>query len=125
MSRTAQTSSRRRESVLNVYSLAFAAFLFISPWLFSYSHERAKIDLWISGLAVVIIAVAAIVAYANWKEWLKFLLGVWLIVSPWILGFAHTKAMHVSIAVGIGIAFVSLVELLVVYDAATDRLPSQ
>lgn len=124
MFRTAQTSGWRRESVLDVYSLCFAAFLFISPWLFAYSHERARIDLWISSLAVVILAAAAIVAYANWKEWLNSLLGVWLIVSPWILGFAHTKAMHVSIAVGIGVAFVSLIELLLVYDAPTEHLPS-
>lgn len=124
MSGTAQTSGWRRESALDVYSLCFAAFLFISPWLFSYSYERAKIDLWISSAAVVIIAIAAIVAYANWKEWLNSLLGAWLIVSPWILGFAHTKAMHVSIAVGVGIAFVSLIELLLVYEAPAEHLPS-
>jgi len=57
---------------------------------------------------------AAIIGYANWKEWLTVLLGAWLIVSPWMLGFAHTKAMHFSIATGVLVAFMAAIELLLV-----------
>jgi len=48
------------------------------------------------------------------------LLGIWLVVSPWILGFAHTRAMHFSIGIGVLIAFLSALELFLLYDAASD-----
>jgi SPW repeat len=104
----------RSESVLDVYNLCFAAFLFASPWLFAFASRNGKLDDWISSAAVAAIAIAAIVGYANWKEWLNILLGAWLIVSPWVLGFAHTKAMHFSIATGILVAFMATIELILV-----------
>jgi hypothetical protein len=38
-------------------------------------------------------------------------------VSPWLLGFAHTRAMHFSIGVGIVIAFLAVLDLWLHYDA--------
>jgi hypothetical protein len=107
----------RHESALDFYTVAFGLFLFVSPWLFAYADEEARIDLWASGAAIAMISAAAIVAFADWEEWLNLLLGAWLIVSPWALGFTHTRAMHVSIAVGALVAFVAALELwLVKYE---------
>jgi len=40
-----------------------------------------------------------------------------LIASPWVLGFAHTRAMHVSIGLGAMVAFIAALELwLVSYE---------
>ena len=47
---------------------------------------------------------------------MKAALGLWLIAAPWILGFAHASAMHVSIAMGVAITFFALLELWVVHD---------
>ena len=102
---------RRQSMVLDLYNLVFAVFLLVSPWLFSYVRESARIDTWASGGAVAVLAIAAIITYANWKEWLNLLLGAWLIVSPWVLGFTHTWAMHVCIGVGIAVALVAATEL--------------
>lgn len=104
----------RSESILDIYNLTLATFLFVSPWLFAYARGNAQLDIWISSAAVAVTAVAAILAYANWKEWLNVLLGAWLIVSPWVLGFTHTRAMHFSIGIGIAVAFMAIVELLAV-----------
>lgn len=112
------------DSVLDVYNLFFAAFLFVSPWLFAYAQENARLDIWVSSAAIGVTAIAAILAYANWKEWLNVLLAAWLIVSPWLLGFAHTRAMHFSIGIGLAVAFVAVVELLVVNLRPTDNSPS-
>ena len=107
----------RRESALDCYTVAFGLFLFVSPWLFAYANEGVRIDLWTSGAAIAAMSVAAIVAFARWEEWLNLLLGFWLIASPWALGFAHTRAMHVSIAIGALVAFFAALELwLVKYD---------
>ena len=48
----------------------------------------------------------------------NLLLGIWLIASPWALGFAHTRAMHFSIGVGVTVAFLAALELWLVYDAS-------
>ena len=55
-------------------------------------------------------------ARSGGDEWLKAALGLWLIAAPWILGFAHASAMHVSIAMGVAITFFALLELWVVHD---------
>jgi hypothetical protein len=107
----------RRESALDLYNLVLAAILLITPWLFTLTNKTARIDLWASSLAVILISLAAITAFARWEEWANLLLGIWLIASPWILGFAHTRAMHFSIGVGVVIAFLAALELFLLYDA--------
>ncbi len=107
----------RRESVLDLYNLLLAAVLFVSPWLFKLTNSVGKVDLWATGAVIAVISMAAIFAYANWEEWANFLLGLWLIASPWILGFAHTRAMHFSIGVGVAVAFMAALELWLQYDA--------
>ena len=120
----AKISKWRSESILDIYNFSFATFLFISPWLFAYTLEIARIDIMASSLVVALTAISAILAYANWKEWLNVMLGGWLIVSPWVLGFAHTRAMHFSIGIGIAVAFVAVTELLAVNYLPTPNPPS-
>jgi hypothetical protein len=107
----------RRESALDLYNLVLAAILLASPWLFTLTNTTARIDLWASSLAVIAISLAAIAAFAKWEEWANLLLGIWLIASPWILGFAHTRAMHFSIGIGLAITFLAALELFLLYDA--------
>jgi hypothetical protein len=108
----------RPESALDLYNLGLAIFLLISPWLFARANGTAAVDLRASGAVIAILSLAAIVAFANWEEWINLLLGLWLIVSPWVLGFAHTRAMHFSIGVGATVAFLAALELWLVYDAS-------
>lgn len=124
MSGTSQMTTRppkwHSEAVLDIYNLFLAALLLVSPWIFAYAREIARTDIWVSGAAIALIAVAAIFSYANWREWLNVLLGVWLIASPWLLGFAHTKAMHFSIGI---VALMALTELLIVNYPSTENPP--
>ena len=50
------------------------------------------------------------------EEWANLLVGCWLIVSPWLLGFAHTRAMHFSIVAGAVVAFMAVLELWLEYE---------
>lgn len=108
----------RSESVLDLYNVVLAAVLFVSPWLFRLNNGTAMKDLWITGAAIVAISLAAIVAYANWEEWANFLVGIWLVASPWILGFAHTRAEHFAIGFGAAITFLAALELWLMYEKA-------
>jgi SPW repeat len=108
---------RRRESVLDVYTLFVGLLLALSPWFVAYVHHQASTDIWISGLIVALSSVAAIVAFSDWEEWLNLALGGWLIASPWLLGFPHTKAMHIAIGGGAVIVYIAALELwLIHYD---------
>lgn len=111
----------RRESVLDIYNLLLAFFLFFTPWLFAYASEGAKVDLWASSALIAVISFTTFFVFANWEEWLNLLLGIWLVGSPWVLGFAHTRAMHYSIGVGAVVAFIAALEIWLVYDASIER----
>lgn len=113
----------RRESVLDIYNLVLALFLFVSPWLFAYASPDAKIDFWASGALIAVVSLVTFVAFSGWQEWLNLLLGTWLVVSPWILGFTHTRAMHYSIGIGAVVAFMAALEIWLVYDASSERRP--
>src|SRR5215470_19223722 len=35
------------------------------------------------------------IALSNrWQDWLNLILGAWLFISPWVLGFANTAAVN-------------------------------
>jgi SPW repeat len=108
----------RSESVLDLYNILLALILFIAPWFFAHASRAAVVDLRSSSAAIIILSLAAIIAFSIWEEWVNVLLGVWLIVSPWLLGFAHTRAMHYAIAIGAAIAFFAALDLWLRYEAA-------
>lgn len=112
----------RHEAALDFYNLFLGLFLFVSPWLFAIAGGEVRNEIWASGALIALVSLAAIVAFAEWEEWLTLALGLWLVVSPWVLGFAHTRAMHVSIAVGAIVAFVAAIEIWLIHEARTSRL---
>ena len=96
-----------RGAILDAYNLSVAAFLFVSPWLFAYASGAARIDFWASSALIAVVSAAAMAAFYDWEEWLNLSVGVWLISAPWILGYAHSRAMHISIGVGIIVAYLA------------------
>lgn len=114
----------RREAVLDLYNLLLALVLFASPWLFALQNPAARLDLSLSGALIAALSLGAIAAYASWEEWSNLVLGAWLVVSPWLLGFPHTRAMHFSIGLGAAVAFLAALDLWLRYDAAhPDQVP--
>lgn len=117
---------QERETVPDVYNLFLAAVLFISPWLFKLTNSQGKIDLWVTSAIIVVLSLAAIIVYRDWEEWINVLMGVWLIASPWLLGFPHTRAMHLSIGFGVVIVLLALLDLFLHYEKRhPDEAPSE
>ena len=96
-----------RAFVLDVYTFVLAIFLFVSPWLFAYANTVVRLDFWASGALIAVVSVAAITAFSQWEEWLNLALGIWLAAAPWLLGYAHSRAMHVSVGAGIIVAYLA------------------
>jgi hypothetical protein len=110
----------RRETILDVYNLALGGFLLAAPWLFSYAGATARADDWVSSAIVIASSAAALLAFSEWEEWVSVIVGLWVVASPWLLGFQHTRAMAVNVAVGLAIAYMSALELwLIHYDPAS------
>jgi SPW repeat len=107
---------QERETAPDVYNLFLAAVLFISPWLFKLTNSQGKIDLWVTSATIIVLSLAAIIAYRDWEEWINVLMGAWLIGSPWLLGFPHTRAMHLSIGFGVVIVLLALLDLFLHYE---------
>ena len=112
---------QKKSAILEVYQLVLAVFLFVSPWLFAFAHGSLRIDTWVSAALVAIISFVALIAFRDWEEWINCILGLWIAVSPWVLGFQHTRAMFVNLAVGILIAYLAMLELWLTHY----RSPSQ
>jgi hypothetical protein len=59
----------------------------------------------------VVLSIAALAAFTVWEEWINLVVGLWLIVSPWVLHFAGTTAMYVSVVIGALVALLAAIEL--------------
>lgn len=89
-------------------TLALGLWIFASPWIFGRilaAQAPGQVlagvwSLWLSGLAVLFVAGMALSAFRVWQEWTILALGVWLLVSPWILGFgiSATVAWNVTVS---------------------------
>lgn len=70
-------------------NLLLGVWLFLSPWLLGFADISAA--LWnalVFGALIVALAALAIVEYHDWEEWADMAIGLWVAVSPWVLGFA-------------------------------------
>ncbi|HET6839516.1 MAG TPA: SPW repeat protein, partial [Bradyrhizobium sp.] len=65
----------------------------------------------IAGLAIAGLAIAALAAFAVWEEWLNLIVGLWVLISPWVLGFQGTNAMTVHVVIGAAVAMLAAIEL--------------
>jgi hypothetical protein len=68
-----------------------------------------------------VISFVALVAFRDWEEWINRILGLWIALSPWILGFQHTAAMFVNVAVGFLVAYLALLELWVIHYGSSSE----
>jgi hypothetical protein len=96
----------------DVANLILGAVLFFSPWMFGFAGTTAAENANIAGIVIAVLAIAALAAFAVWEEWLNLIVGLWTLVSPWVLGFSGTtKAMTVSVIVGALVAILAAVEI--------------
>jgi hypothetical protein len=84
--------------------------LVLSPWAVRYSGEIVpSANAVVIGVALVAAALGAVLVPQAWEEWTEAVLGLWLIVSPWALGFSgQADARLMAIATGIVVAVLAL-----------------
>lgn len=77
--------------------------LVISPFVLGFVSQTALVNNVILGLAVGIFAlIRAATQRAAWLDWINVVLGVWLIISPFALGFLDsTGALWNNVVLGV------------------------
>ena len=109
------TSNVRSDRWRDWVMLVLGAWLFLSPWIAGFTavvpvegadaaagFTTAAWNAWIVGVVVAAIALWAALRLAEWQDWANGVLGVWLVVSPWIIGFAKlTAALWNHVVVGL------------------------
>ncbi len=77
----------------DVLNALLGLWLIVSPWLLAYSGEAtAAWNAWVPGVIIAVAALAALFSFHEWEEWVNGLLGVWLVISPWLLGYSALAA---------------------------------
>lgn len=86
----------------------------LSPWALGFQDDRMiMLNAVIIGAALVAVALGAIFVPRAWEEWTEGALGLWLVASPWVLGFtAHEQATLNAVAAGLAIAVLALWTLM-------------
>ena len=87
---------------------AVGLWLIVCPFLLTFSLGEATpttmitANFVICGGLALLLALAVLAAFRIWEEWLTVALGIWLIISPWMLDFAASRSATWN-AVGAGI----------------------
>lgn len=107
-----------RDSGVDVVNLVLAAFLFLTPWIFGFiSDHAAAPNAWASGIVIGGVAIAALTRFAEWEEWINLVLGVWVLVSPWVLDFAgQASARWAHVVVGLIVAVLAGLKLWLMHQ---------
>ena len=104
---------RTGDDAINWINGVVAVTFMLSPWLLGFSeHPTASWNAWMSGAVIGIVALSALVTAYEWEEWLNLLLGMWVAVSPWLLGFmAVSSATSAHLAAGALMTALACIEL--------------
>lgn len=95
-------------SSLNILS---GVWLVIAPFVLGYQSQTA---LWNDVILGVIVGSIGIIRTfspsrsTTWLSWSNFVLGLWLIIAPFILGYARTTPRTNDVILGVIVAGLSL-----------------
>ncbi len=69
--------------------------IFIAPWYSAtWEYTASSWSAWIVGVAIVLVALWALAAPGSMiPDWINIVLGAWVFISPWVLGFVGLAAI--------------------------------
>ncbi|HEX6956933.1 MAG TPA: SPW repeat protein [Ferrovibrio sp.] len=101
--------------------LMLGVVVLISPWIIAFTNEPAPTyNAIVVGVIIIALCALAISHLEPWEEWLNVALGVWLIVSPWILDYDAASAAR-ACHVGLGL----IITLMAASELWEERQPDK
>jgi hypothetical protein len=100
-----------RQDLVNLYLGIWAV---LTPWLVGHHPGTGVVaDYVVVGILISFFAIAALIAFRPWQEGVNIVLGAWLLVSPWVLGFrANPSLAGSAVLIGILVTICSALALL-------------
>jgi hypothetical protein len=123
MNQQTNAAGRRQITTAGILNIIAGIWILISPWVYGYAVDTG--GMWNSVIVGIVIAVLALIrasgAYTQaWLSWINAILGLWLIISPWVYGYDNnTGGSWNSIILGI------IVCILAVWSAQASRSSRQ
>lgn len=102
--------TRRWEDWAN---MIFGLLLALSPWLLRFTGlEAATLNAVIIGGLICALSALALTLLDRWEAYISGLLGIWAMLSPWLIGFtAYDMAMLAHIGLGAVVVAVAAIEV--------------
>jgi hypothetical protein len=83
--------------------------LTLAPWLAGYWHELLRaVSSIASGLAIASLVLLSMRRRCFWAAALTLLTGLWVAVSPWVLGAAKGEELPLTVELFAGIVVIAL-----------------
>lgn len=89
-------------------NLLLGLWVAVSPWIVTHVMapegaaagaypgvvtEAAMWNFILVGIAIVLVAWGALAAFQRWEEWTNLVLGIWLLLSPWVLDYTEASSL--------------------------------
>lgn len=98
-------SSRRWQDQVMV---VIGVWLFVSPWVLGYpNYSPPAQNAFIAGAVIALVAAFDLVKTTVWAVLFNIVVGMWVAVSPWLVGVVRDPAMTWSLVIA-GIATIVL-----------------
>jgi hypothetical protein len=104
VSREVVMSDLSNAKLCDIGNLILGAILILSPWMFGFAAGPQSDNGFATGIVLIAVSIAALTTFAVWQEWLNLIVGLWLIVSPWVLLFQSTEAVRTEFTIGVVVA---------------------
>jgi SPW repeat len=86
-------------------NILLGAWLFIAPWLLSYTQDVIRWNDRIAGAALCVLATLRLIRPLGrfWIGWINALIGVWMIAAPFVLNCEYIIGQVNDMTTGIGV----------------------
>lgn len=101
----------RSQSVLASWLNVIAGiWLIIAPFIFGFSNPTARTnEIWLGFIVGILALIRAFTPLRSiWLSWVNLIAGIWLIISPFVLGYANTSSSANDIILGIIVGVIAI-----------------
>ena len=109
---------KQNKLVPDAINLILAILLFFSPWIVGFAGVvPAAWVAWLSALGIAVVSIAALSAFAEWEEWINLVLGIWVLISPWVVHVGGQQpTTMVLFFTGLAVAIIAAIDLWMLHQ---------
>jgi hypothetical protein len=86
-------------------NILIGIWLIVAPWVIGYSVGSARAEDVLLGIAISLVALwsLSVTASATTPGWVNLILGIWVAIAPWAIGYSALAGRAATNAVIMGI----------------------